>query len=170
MSFAPKAFTTGMLARAARQRKTTMSDMGSTMYAMGIFTVPPGGRIQYRGTERVSLLENRILKQVEVSSGLQLKFKFKFARRADVDGFALRWSSRSLARRSSLADSNGSSRGDSECGGTERNRSPVALRFQSLNSPKEQPKEQPKIQWAGAVPSPESAAPKKSPRNSGWGG
>jgi hypothetical protein len=51
----------------------------------------------------------------------------------------------SPARRSLPADSNGSSRGDSACGGTERDRSPVALHFQSLNTAKEQPKEQPKF-------------------------
>jgi hypothetical protein len=97
--------------------------------------------------ERMSLLENRVLRKVEVSPRLKLKlkFKFKFTRRADVDGFALRRSSRSLARRSSLADFNGSSRGNCACGGTERDRSPVALHFQSLNTAKEQPKEQPKI-------------------------
>ena len=52
----------------------------------------------------------------------------------------------SPAQRSLPAESNGSSRGNYACGGTERVGSPVALHFQSLNTAKEQPKEQPKFE------------------------
>jgi hypothetical protein len=76
----------------------------------------------------------------------------------------------SPARRALPMGSNGSSRGDSACGRAERDRSPVALHFQSLNTAKEQPKEQPKIKWGRRRTEPRKRRSEKIAAKFRWGG
>jgi hypothetical protein len=73
----------------------------------------------------------------------------------------------SPARQLPFADSNGSSRGDSECGGTERMGSPVALDFGSLKSSL---KLEPKVPPIGRSQMPSGASLRKNRREIQGGG